>query len=316
MESRLREFPLALQATYQLYQISILDRKFVLVTFKGHTRQAMVANEDPVTASIPVTIEQLGKHLELIKTITGLTGVLVITGMEAYVRKRLIERKISFIIPFKQMYLPNLMIELREFGTRPQSQLATMAPATQLLLLYHLQKDSLEGKNFKVLADKFMLDNMTISRAAHYFHNTGLAKIEGTKEKYLKFEMSKQQLWEFALPFMTSPVKLIKYFSGWVLKESLKWTNISALAHYTSLNADPKEYYACKQVIMNFLPSVNLQPSNALEANIGVEVWKYDPYFLAEDGYVDKLSLYLSMRHHKDERIQIALDELMEIVKW
>ncbi|MBK8874366.1 MAG: hypothetical protein IPN13_10755 [Bacteroidetes bacterium] len=109
---------------------------------------------------------------------------------------------------------------------------------------------------------------------------------------------------------------MLDFFSGWTAKDGLRKTNISALADYTSINAEQREYYACKLSTWNFLEGVNFQPSNALEANYCIEVWKYDPYFLAEDGCVDKLSLYLSLRHHQDERVQIALDELMNEVKW
>lgn len=314
---RLNELPLALISQYELYQIIILDRKFILATVNGSAKEGASMNDmHAVASALPVTVDQLSKHFDMINKVMGLPCILVTNSLEAYVRQRLIEKKIPFILPGKQMYLPHLMIELREFGTRPQPQPTTMAPATQMLFLYHLQKESLEGMNFKGLADKFLLDGMTISRAAQYFNNTGLAEIEGTKDKYLKFSDSKQSLWEKALPYLISPVKHVGFFSGYTPEDGLRKTNISALAHYTSINAEQREYFACTSIKWNFLEGVNFQPSNALEANYCIEVWKYDPTCLSKDGCVDKLSLYLSLRHHQDERVQIALDELMNKVKW
>jgi hypothetical protein len=47
-----------------------------------------------------------------------------------------------------------------------------------------------------------------------------------------------------------------------------------------------------------------------------IQLWRYSPSWL--DGYahstgVDRISLYLSMQSHEDERIDIALDEMMQV---
>ena len=43
--------------------------------------------------------------------------------------------------------------------------------------------------------------------------------------------------------------------------------------------------------------------------DIKVEVWKYSPLLLSENGIVDRLSLYLSMRDSDDERILVGVAE-------
>jgi hypothetical protein len=47
-----------------------------------------------------------------------------------------------------------------------------------------------------------------------------------------------------------------------------------------------------------------------------VEVWWYPPVLFAEDGIVDPLSLYLSLKEDHDERTETALEEMMEKFKW
>ena len=47
-----------------------------------------------------------------------------------------------------------------------------------------------------------------------------------------------------------------------------------------------------------------------------VEVWKYDPRILAEDGKVDMLSLYLSLRDTEDERVHKEVNQLIKERKW
>jgi len=47
-----------------------------------------------------------------------------------------------------------------------------------------------------------------------------------------------------------------------------------------------------------------------------VQVWRYDPHILSENGKVDKLSLYLSLRDNADDRIQIELENMLNEIKW
>jgi hypothetical protein len=47
-----------------------------------------------------------------------------------------------------------------------------------------------------------------------------------------------------------------------------------------------------------------------------VEVWSYDPKRFAKEGFVDTFSLYLNLRNDQDERIEAALEEMMEKVEW
>lgn len=47
-----------------------------------------------------------------------------------------------------------------------------------------------------------------------------------------------------------------------------------------------------------------------------IEVWRYDPTLMSLNGYVDKLSLYLSLINDEDERVQIELEHLLETIEW
>ena len=48
-----------------------------------------------------------------------------------------------------------------------------------------------------------------------------------------------------------------------------------------------------------------------------VEGWKYDPRLLAgNDGLVDPLSLYLTLRENVDPRIEEARESMLEKVLW
>ena len=47
-----------------------------------------------------------------------------------------------------------------------------------------------------------------------------------------------------------------------------------------------------------------------------IQVWSYDPNLCAADNTVDRLSLYLSLRDDRDERVEGALDEMMKGLAW
>jgi len=42
--------------------------------------------------------------------------------------------------------------------------------------------------------------------------------------------------------------------------------------------------------------------------SIEIEIWSYDPALFGQDGTVDRLSLYLSLKDNHDERVESALD--------
>jgi hypothetical protein len=52
----------------------------------------------------------------------------------------------------------------------------------------------------------------------------------------------------------------------------------------------------------------------AMDANtdVIVELWKYDPALLSKNGMVDPLSLAMSFEDEEDERVQDAIEELLD----
>ena len=52
------------------------------------------------------------------------------------------------------------------------------------------------------------------------------------------------------------------------------------------------------------------------EGMVDVQLWRYETGIVGKSLTVDPLSLWLSLRDDKDVRVQIALEELMEQVRW
>lgn len=295
----LNALPLYLTNEYDIHKIELYQHNFLLVLVKND-----------------FTAENLRKHLEILGNAFDTVPIAVTGQIEAYKRSRLIEKKIPFIIPGRQMYLPDLLIDIKEYFNVPRGRTEVMRPAMQLMLLYHIQVQSLEGISLKVIAKRLGYDAATVTRAAAYFQSTGLCRTEGTKEKQLKFEKSKRELWEMAEPWMSTPVSKTRFYTGNILNLNLKKANSNALAHYTDINDEPVDYFAMPRGYGKFLDGSVNKTADQREGNFCLEEWKYDPVLLTTTDFVDPLSLYLCFRESRNERIEIARDKLIGQVQW
>jgi hypothetical protein len=101
-----------------------------------------------------------------------------------------------------------------------------------------------------------------------------------------------------------------EYFPGLVAGES-------AISLYTPLASPRVQTLAVAAADWNRLFREHLagvDPGNPYGYDI--ETWSYDPAVLAENKVVDPVSLYLSVRHHKDERVAQAAEQLLEHMPW
>ena len=140
--------------------------------------------------------------------------------------------------------------------------------------------------------------------------------IERLKNRYYVGKDINLMEWEQVEPLMSSPVKKVQYYSGWVDDQNMFRTNNNALAHYSDLNDELVDFYAVRPGYIQLIEGVSLKNTALLEGNICIEEWKYDPYLLTETKFVDPLSLYLCFRNKPDERIVMALEQIKNNIKW
>ena len=160
---------------------------------------------------------------------------------------------------------------------------------------------------------------MTMTRALDDLKGAGLGRIamEG-RERTLRFDRDRKALWVNALKTLRSPVKKRLWIKHSLKKPLGVKAGLSALSYYSAL-AEPanpvfalegkkwKEINGNKNVIV-----LQIAEPGACE----LEIWSYPPELFAKDGVVDRFSLYLSMQVDDDERVESALEEMMEQVVW
>lgn len=259
---------------------------------------------------------QYQKQMKLIELKLQNPVVLLLPEIKPYDRNRLIQKKVNFIIENKQMFIPQLLIDFKEYRVKPL-QGAFLKPAAQAMLLFHLQRQNLSNLNYKQIAGLLNYPYLTISRAVGNLCRLGICKTKGTKEKTVVFEMDKRRLWEKALPLMRTPVRN-KVFINEVLPDNLVFkTNMNALAFYTNLNDDGHTYYAIKHAdFLKLKKEKKIQTTSNYDGDYIVEVWRYNPGILTKIDYVDPLSLYIAFKDSEDERIEKELEYIINEMEW
>lgn len=299
------KFPFLLVDTYTFYEMFFLNNYCLL----------MVSKDD-----IELTPNTIQKHWEQVAKQCDSPRIYVSNTISSYNRKRLIQHQIPFIIPNNQIYIPDLGLDLREHFKQQRVHKQLFSPATQTVIISALLQKKSERLIPSELAAKLGYSHMTMTRAFNDLETAGIGTlINKGKERWWIFEGSKRDLWEQTKEMLRSPIKSresMKLLPG-VKMPQIPLAGMSALAEMTMINPPQLPIYAMG---IEDYRKVNMpkgfQLSSLDEAKLELEIWHYNPTSFSEHERVDPFSLYLSLRNVKDERIEAALEELMEKIIW
>ena len=302
-ESKL--LPVFLRNQYTYFGTKFLNQSFLLV----HDNHAL---EQSTTI--------IKKHLEIIRTHWKGEVVYVRERLSSYNRKRLIELKISFLIPENQMYLPTMGVHLREHFLRQRSQPDKFSPSAQALIIHILYQGILD-KDFTPtkMARELGYSTMTLTRAFDELESACLGETfhEG-RERIIRFSGSTKDNWEIAKQYLRSPVKRRLYVEqGIKIHEGVR-ASLTALADLTMLEEPIGTVIAISsknwKVIQQTQRTIILPIPEP--GGLEIEIWSYDPNHFATEGVVDRLSLFLSLQDNMDERVGGALENMMAGINW
>lgn len=95
------------------------------------------------------------------------------------------------------------------------------------------------------------------------------------------------------------------------------WAGESALARMTMVNEPQQQVFAMtgETGLRARQAGIFFEPRKIADG-IAMQVWRYEPGMKVKDKTVDPLSLWLSLRDNRDDRIQMALDEIEEKFLW
>lgn len=285
----------------------------------------------------PAQLESLTSRLAEASAGSGADTVVYTTaGMSSTERKRLIDRGISFLVPSHQLFLPAQgMVDLREtFQTPPPEPVQHLSPATQAMFLCALQHNS-AGEHSSEWASSMGPDwtrewvpsevarylgyaPMTSSRAVRELVAAGLVEQFKPARGHQRVSMvaDRRESWEQAQPVLRSPVQRTVWMRDLAEFGQAREAGESALAYLSMLAAPRRQTIA---VDRNAWAAANPQDFELTPDGRGgyeVQVWSYTTRINPHAETVDPLSLYLSMRDNPDERVEAALEEMMEALPW
>lgn len=296
--------PHFLRERYRFAQAELLGAKAILVIDTNPKEQS------------PATVR---KHFDVLQAKHNEELIYVREQVTAYNRKRLIDHKVPFIVPGNQMYLPMLAIDLREHFRRIREESTTFSPSTQVVVLHALLRDAGQVLIPTELAPRLGYSAMTMTRAFDELETANLAEVTVRgRERCLRFNGVRREIWEKAQSFLRSPVSKRLFIRRTENAKGAIHGGLTALAHYSMLAPPAYTTYTLNREDWKTLRKrhkiieVPAQDPDAIE----IEVWWYPPALFAEHGVVDRLSLYLSLKADPDERIETALEEMMEKFQW
>lgn len=297
----------------RVYQLNKCDAAFVkklpvdirlrftpyLLDFNGDEMMVLDLKKD--TFLTPSVAHKLCLDLE--KTIEK-PVVFLFKKLTYYERDRYIRLNVYFLVSRKYAFLPYLLINAKA----PATPLSRMLNAkAQHILLHHLQVAKLDGMTIDKLEEIFPYKYVILTRAIKVLEDLELcfSMINDEHKKVIHFTMQGRELWERALPYTINPITRTTFAES-IKDANLIVSGINALAHYNRKAKISRTTYA---IFQKEAKNVKLEHQNPLDGGIKIEVWSYPP--LAQDGFVDPLSLYLTLKEDPDTT-EKELDTMIE----
>lgn len=295
--------PNFLERSYRFYKARIVGRQCVLIA----------ARENVATPA------DIAKHVSLVRSAVDTIVIFAAPSLSAHNRSRLIAQGVAFVVPGNQLYIPELAMDLREYFRAPKPRGAEgLSPAAQAVLFHYLLRLGEYATTPSAIAERLRYSAMSIGRAFDDLVAVRLAKCEKRgKERHIYFNADRRELMESARPLLRSPVRSVKHVRNDRPVSNLKLAGETALAKLTDLTPPRTETFAVvasdwKAIAETF----DLIEVDEFEETFTVETWSYDPAGLSDGPVVDPLSLYIQFRDHRDERISMAAERLLENVIW
>lgn len=284
-------------------------REFFLLNIAGE--ECLLIKTEAASFRLSAFRKQISKLLDGIPEHI----VLCFDALSAHQRKALIECGLSFLVPGSQLYLPFLGAMLQERAKPLRTAPEKLSPTGQFLLLHYIYDVFPETVTKTQLAKATKLSPMNVTRAVQELTSLDLLTVEkaGRCDRATPTAVGKL-LYQKAKPFFINPIQK-KMFIKWTpALTSLPFAGESALARCSMLNNPEVECRAIGRKAFKSLSDIeSVDPAWSVETDyLQLEIWRYDPLLLAEQGCVDSISLSLTFQEQKDERIAQALDDMME----
>lgn len=292
---------LMLAGNYEYYLVNILGEHFL----------AIKPNE-------MMSITRLKIQINTIQEKTGYNVALLLEDSTAYLIKKMLGERIAFITVDKQMYLPFLALHIKKQQKKIQSHIRErFTAATQMVFLALLYSEK-EEFGVEELSSKLDISSMTVLRAIEELKKIGIVSchIGGqTGRKKIIRPINKKEYYHIGKDYLINPVKKTMNVSSIPKEVEVYKSGLTALGEQTMLGEPARERYAVYGNMMALSKYQTTKVEALMEDLPEVQVMHYDIGKLTLNQYVDPITLIYSLEE-SDERIEIAINELMEGNRW
>ena len=285
------ELPLYIEDAYNFYTVDITGTRCTI---------AQVTDEVP-------TLPALKKQLAKIYEAGNAPVVLELRQLTPHKKQALIKNNIAFVTN-KQAYLPFIGAILSNENETSVKCDKFYASTQELFLLYlYANKKQFIAKDaLKVLP----FTTMTLSRAVKQLEITGLFKVAKVGvSNVIESKYDRLELFEKAQVYLSSAVRTSGYINKNEVTSEMLLAGESALAKKSMIRAGKPVTLAIYEKNFNKaqLTDELIDPDNQVK----LELWKYEPAQFSKDACADSLSVALSFKNTNDERIEQAVEEII-----
>lgn len=294
------KLPVYLSNKYDFKRMIYFEKEFLLIDCSRDSELSIITLE---------------KHLKKIVDINENKKefILIFNDMTKYMRNKLLEKGLSFVIPGKQIFLPNLgrifsEKRLTRYGTKLNS-IKKISPTTEALLIEMMCSNKFPN-NRSELARKLDVSEMSISRAIKEIDNNDDLLYDGM----IDIDEFTKKIMENAKQIFSDPILKKIYVKRESISNEL-WDKLSisgesALSKETMLIKPKIDVYGItNKKWKEFKSEVEEVPFEDRGVCI-VELWKYQ--LPIKNDSVHPLALYIIFMLDNDERIQKEIEILLE----
>lgn len=279
-----------------------------------------------LTPKRELAFEQIMNALRFVRKLRGGTiPVLVADNVNPKFRPLLVREKIPFLYKDKTIFIPEIglkgdigkMIKAKtNQGLGLKDAQFELKPMALKIIAGYLTNQVPEFFSQGTLFDEIMgKTDVSRTKFSEVIRDLVRAELLVTKGQGPKKEyqfLPKQQLWNAVGKLAIGKLfRVIEVENVPIMKSDYVLAGETALAHFSNLAEPKKKTIAVSSEVFKNLKEDGRLQGIAIGDGMLIEVWKEDPKLFAIQNNLNPIEIYFSLKHEVDDRVQIALQEML-----
>lgn len=296
-----------------------VEEEEVMMSFSLHLRSSYdlfavnIAHISVMFAYAQDNSTDLRRHIKSyqnIKDRCNMPVVLIFDYLDSRQINSLIQKRISFIVKEKYLYLPFALMQIATSNEKLKlpTKKEHLSPDADLILIAYLEQRVDNDMKITKIANIIGRENRATSIALKLLDTLGYLKIEKRgRSKVVQLD-DRIEVFERLQKEGVSPVKHSFFTSAPIFGNKAVKSGYTALKEYSSLMDTTIPTVAISAKAKNLIK--DLKACEEDEAIYKVEVWNRDPHTFSKEGAVNPLYLIRQFKDVDDERTEYAIEAL------